>query len=375
MKHLSQFILERAGMYDGLEELVKYILFTIKISNDYILNQPFNSDVIKEKIIVDKDHMNDLTDYNKAINLALTTLKFTFDELNQANIQNIFFNNLNIWVYIYDSERVKGRFGGIFYEDASKIDLKTGLLNEVNLGFLIPTSIPKSLYVKNDIEYSITSDQSLVHEITHAFDYYKALLKNKKSVDIDKYNRIYNTETNSILFKQCDDLIMDVRHIFHNMVPDEVNANMAEISAELLKFYRFRFQLFKDRLCGAREAKSLIIKDLNIINNSYKELKLNKDLRFKLNLRSSALIDILTNIIFLKTLCKDLKSNNQSQYSNYINIIPIYYNYIHNTSLTPNKVFKILEDWCDKIFNRIRRIFELRIMDCSDKIKEIRENE
>ena len=374
MKHLVQYILERAGIYDGLDELVKYIISSIKTFNDNILDQKFDSEVIKEKTIVDKNHMNDLADYNKAINLALTTFRFTYDELKQKNIQNIFFNNLNIWIYIYDPSQVKGAFGGVFYEDSTKIDLKTGLLNEVNLGFLIPIPKYKIFDVRHTINHCFSNSQILVHEITHAFDYYKALLKNKKSIDVDKYKRIYNTETNSILSKQSDDLLMDIQRIFHDMVPDEANANIAEISAEILKCYSEEYYFYGNRLTSLNlknsislsSRNSLIIKDLDTINDSYKKLNLG----FKLNLNSRVLVDTLTSIIFLKTLSRDFKSNNQSQYSNYINIIPIYYNYIHNTSLTPNKVFKTLDDWCDKTFNRIRRIFELRIMDANDKVKE-----
>lgn len=172
----NHLILEKYGIYDGCEQLAKYI--TNEINKNGFDNQ------------------------------------YEFNKNDLLNFNNIFFNKL-----IVDIDSSSNDGGEYIDNDELTNDL---LFDEVFI----------NLYINKENRSSI--QETLMHELTHAYNNYMMLLKNDKnylnmasSILYQKINDLHNTKNSNEYF---------IKKALYLLLGYEKNAFFAQIKADLQKY-------------------------------------------------------------------------------------------------------------------------------------------
>ena len=231
----GHLILEKYGVYDGLNDLILLIEKDIK----NMLKNPDNKDGFE--------------------------LKYFKKDLN--DIKNIFFNELIIDIALNENTD-EGN-----YENNEKINKDSLLFDIVNIDIY-------SRKNANDVNIDDIIE-SIKHEFIHAFNNYNLLLKNNKSLseltDSDFYNKLYP----KVYFNDFEKYI---RKVLYFTLQEEQNAFIGELSDELRRN--------KSKVKTPKDALN-ILKD-SIIYKTYKDLYIHIQ-EYKDNKLNQEYIDLITN--------------------------------------------------------------------------------
>ena len=231
----GHLILEKYGVYDGLNDLI------LRIEKDI------------KKMIKNPDNKEGFQ------------LKYSNENL--KDIKNIFFSKLIIDISLND-ENEEGN-----YEDNDEINKDNLLFDEVYI----------DIYTRKDINNIHIDDivESIKHEFIHAYNNYNLLLKNNKSLtelsDSDFYNKLYP----KLYFNEFEKYI---RKVLYFTLQEEQNAFIGQLSDELRQN--------KSKVKNPKDALN-ILKN-SIIYQTYKDLYVHIQ-EYKDNKLSKEYIDLITD--------------------------------------------------------------------------------
>lgn len=256
---------ENAGLYDGIEELSKFLTNKIKSHQE-------------KKFII----------------------KYNYDDIQLRKFHNIFFNQIIISCV---RDKNHSNIGEYISNDVVDFNISTNRFNFVRINL--------ELTINNNSQEVY---QSLLHELTHAWDDYNSYKNGTTSIkqagiDIN-YSNIINLINNG---NDANELI---GKIFYFLSDIEINAFMEQFAGYLYNY------LEDNTIIDPHKAYN-IIKDSDIYKN-YESIG-----------------SILCTL------------NNNDTYNETKLLLTNKYNKLHNTTYSSHKVFKILNNQYKRIMRRI----------------------
>lgn len=256
---------ENAGLYDGIEELSKFLTNKIKSHQE-------------KKFII----------------------KYNYDDIQLRKFHNIFFNQIIISC-VRDKNHTN--IGEYISNDAVDFNISTNRFNFVRINL--------ELTINNNSQEVY---QSLLHELTHAWDDYNSYKNGTTSIKQASIDMNYSNIIN--LIQSGNDVNELIGKIFYFLSDIEINAFMAQFAGYLYNY-------LEDNIIIDPHKAYNIIKDSDIYKN-YK------------------------NIGFVLYMI-----NNDDMYNKTKKLLVDKYNSLHNTNYSAHKVFKILNNQYNKIMRRI----------------------
>ena len=256
---------ENAGLYDGIEDLSKFLTNKIKSHQE-------------KKFVI----------------------KYNYDDIQLRKFHNIFFNQIIISCV---RDKKHSNIGEYISNDVVDFNISTNRFNFVRINL--------ELTINNNSQEVY---QSLLHELTHAWDDYNSYKNGttsikKASIDMN-YSNIINLINNGNNEKEL------IGKIFYFLSNIETNAFMGQFAGYLYDY------LEENTIIDPHKA-------YNIIKNSeiYKNY------------------ESIGSVLYM--------INNDVMYSKTKKLLVDKYNNLHNTNYSEHKVFKILNNQYNKIMRRI----------------------
>ena len=256
---------ENAGLYDGIEELSKFLTNKIKSHQE-------------KKFVI----------------------KYNYDDIQLRNFHNIFFNQIIISCV---RDKNHSNIGEYISNDAVDFNSSTNRFNFVRINL--------ELTINNNSQEVY---QSLLHELTHAWDDYNSYKNGTTSIKQASIDMNYSNIIN--LIQSGNDTNELIGKIFYFLSDIEINAFMVQFAGYLYNY------LEDNTIIDPHKAYN-IIKDSDIYKN-YESIG--------------------------SVLCA---LNNNDTYNETKLLLTNEYNKLHNTNYSPHKVFKILNNQYNKIMRRI----------------------
>lgn len=256
---------ENAGLYDGIEDLSKFLTNKIKSHQE-------------KKFVI----------------------KYNYDDIQLRKFHNIFFNQIIISCV---RDKNHSNIGEYISNDVVDFNISTNRFNFVRINL--------ELTINNNSQEVY---QSLLHELTHAWDDYNSYKNGTTSIKKASIDMNYSNIIN--LIQSGNDTNELIGKIFYFLSDIEINAFMAQFAGYLYNY------LEDNTIIDPHKAYN-IIKDSDIYKN-YK------------------------NIGFVLYMI-----NNDDMYNKTKKLLVDKYNNLHNTNYLAHKVFKILNNQYKRIMRRI----------------------